>query len=67
KAATDNTALMITSIQKRQTAMFERLIKIEERYTKQFSSLDTLVANMNQTSTYLTQQLANLPGAYSGN
>ncbi|MFB8828973.1 hypothetical protein ACE0DR_05495 [Azotobacter sp. CWF10] len=27
-----------------------------ERYRVQFSSLDTLIAQMNSTSTYLTQQ-----------
>ena len=34
----------------------------QARYLKQFSALDTLIAQMKQTSTYLTQQLANLPG-----
>lgn len=67
KAATDSTAAMITSLQKRQTILADRLTKIEERYSKQFSGLDTLIANMNSTSAYLTQQLANLPGAYSSN
>lgn len=31
------------------------------RYTKQFSALDTLISKMNTTSSFLTQQLANLP------
>ena len=35
-----------------------RLAKIEERYRKQFSSLDILVSQLNQTSDFLTQQLS---------
>lgn len=31
------------------------------RYTAQFSALDTLISQMNTTSSFLTQQLANLP------
>jgi len=38
-----------------------RLTKIEARYRAQFTALDTLVTQMNKTSQYLTQQLANLP------
>jgi flagellar hook-associated protein 2 len=38
-----------------------RLTQIEARYRKQFSALDSLVASMQATSQYLTQQLANLP------
>jgi flagellar hook-associated protein 2 len=35
---------------------------IEARYSKQFNSLDGLLSSLQSTSTYLTQQLANLPG-----
>ena len=34
--------------------------KAKERYTKQFTAMDTLVAQMQNTSSYLTSQLANL-------
>jgi flagellar hook-associated protein 2 len=34
-----------------------------QRYIKQFSALDSMLSQMQQTSSYLTQQLANLPGA----
>ncbi|CAG1011207.1 Flagellar hook-associated protein 2 [Burkholderiales bacterium] len=51
--------------QKQQEALNQRLINIEKRYRAQFTALDTLIARMNQTSNYLTQQLANLPGAGS--
>lgn len=64
-AATDSMNRLIKDIGKRQTALIERLTQVEARYRKQFSALDTLVASMNKTSTYLTQQLANLPGASS--
>ncbi len=50
----------IKRIEKQYEAVEFRLTQIEARYRKQFSSLDTLLSNMNQTSTYLTQQLANL-------
>ena len=50
----------VKRIEKQYEAVEFRLTQIEARYRKQFSSLDTLLSNMNQTSTYLTQQLANL-------
>lgn len=53
----------IKDLQKRQEALQLRLNQIEARYRAQFSALDKLVASMNQTSTYLAQQLANLPKA----
>jgi flagellar hook-associated protein 2 len=51
----------IKSLQKQSDALNLRLTQIEKRYRTQFTSLDTLMASMQQTSTYLTQQLANLP------
>jgi len=36
------------------------LTAIEERYRAQFISLDTLVARMKSTGSYLTQQLSSL-------
>lgn len=35
----------------------------EKRIRAQFSALDSLMSRMNSTSSYLTQQLANLPGS----
>ena len=64
-AATDSANRMIKDLGKRQSALADRLTQVEARYRKQFSSLDTLIAGMNKTSSYLTQQLATLPGAYS--
>lgn len=42
-----------------------RLQATEKRYRAQFSALDALVSSMNQTSQYLSQQLANLPATSS--
>lgn len=42
-----------------------RLVQIEARYRKQFTALDTLVASMQKTSEYLTQQLATLSSSTS--
>jgi len=38
-----------------------RLQNIEKRYRAQFTALDTMIGSMNKTSSFLTQQLANLP------
>jgi flagellar hook-associated protein 2 len=43
-----------------QDDMNTRLALIEKRYRAQFSSLDTLMSQMQSTSTFLTQQLAAL-------
>ena len=66
-AATDSANQSIKNLTKQQEALSERLTAIQERYTKEFTTLDTLVAKMKSTSTYLTQQLANLPSFNSSN
>jgi flagellar hook-associated protein 2 len=50
----------ITDIGKQRTAIETRLVGIEKRYRAQFTALDVMLSNMNQTSTYLTQQLSQL-------
>ena len=45
----------------------DRIVALEARLIRQFSALDALVAQFNQTSNFLTQQLANLPQPGSGN
>ena len=47
-----------------QANMEYRLEQIEARYLKQFSALDSIISQSNATSSYLTQQLANLPSFY---
>ncbi|MDH3763582.1 MAG: flagellar filament capping protein FliD [Gammaproteobacteria bacterium] len=39
----------------------DRITALEARLIRQFSALDALVAQFNQTSSFLSQQLANLP------
>lgn len=49
------------SLTKEQTILDARMTAIQERYMKQFTALDTLLSGMQSTSSYLSQQLANLP------
>ncbi|MDR1425258.1 MAG: flagellar filament capping protein FliD [Azoarcus sp.] len=60
QSATDSLKSSLTNLEKRQTAMEDRLESVEARYRKQFSALDVLVSSMNSTSSYLAQQLASL-------
>lgn len=55
----------IKSLGTQREALAKRLESIEKRYRAQFAALDAMVASMTRTSTYLQQQLANLPGARS--
>jgi flagellar hook-associated protein 2 len=48
----------IKDIGTRRDALNLRLVDIEKRYRAQFTALDTMMSQMNSTSTYLTQQLA---------
>jgi flagellar hook-associated protein 2 len=66
-AATDGANRTIKDLTKRQQALSDRLTVIQANYTKQFTALDSLIAGMKQTSSYLSQQLANLPGVTSTN
>lgn len=62
---TDGITASIKDLGKRAEALQTRLLSIEKRYRAQFTALDSLIASMNQTSQYLTQQLANLPSSSS--
>lgn len=55
----------IKDIDNRRELLNRRMVEIEKRYRAQFNAMDQLVASMQQTSNYLTQQLANLPGTSS--
>ncbi len=50
----------IKDIDKQREAFSRRLEDIEKRYRAQFTALDTLIASMTQTSSFLQQQLAGL-------
>ena len=51
----------IQNIGTQRGALALRLDMIERRYRAQFSALDTMMASMSATSSFLQQQLANLP------
>lgn len=60
-ARTEGINTTIKNLDKQYEVVSNRLTQIEARYRKQFTALDTLMSSMSKTSTYLTQQLANLP------
>jgi len=64
-SATDGANRSVKDLTAREQTLSDRLTVIEAQYRKQFTALDSLIAGMKQTSTYLTQQLANLPGVTS--
>lgn len=61
-ARTDGIDRSIKDVVKRRSEFEARLVNIEKRYRAQFVALDSMLASMNNTSNYLTQQLASLPG-----
>ncbi|MFL6709205.1 MAG: flagellar filament capping protein FliD [Massilia sp.] len=50
----------IKDLEKQRATLTDRLATTEKRYRAQFSALDSAMASMTTTSTYLTQQLAAL-------
>lgn len=60
-ARTEGINASIKSITKQAEIISNRLTQIEARYRKQFTALDVAISGMTKTSTFLTQQLANLP------
>lgn len=62
---TDGINRSISDLTNQRERLTTRLEQIEKRYRAQFTALDTLVASMQQTSTYLTQQLASLSSSTS--
>jgi flagellar hook-associated protein 2 len=52
----------IADIDDQREALNVRLQMLQARYLKQFNALDGLLAQMNSTSNFLTQQLSQLPG-----
>lgn len=50
----------LKSIATQKVSLETRMDSLEQMYRRQFSSLNMTLAGMNQTSTYLTQQLAKL-------
>lgn len=55
----------IKDIGSQRTAIQSRLASTQARYQAQFNALDTLMSSMSQTSSFLMQQLGNLPNYYN--
>ena len=55
----------IQDIGTRRINIQSQLDATQARYQAQFTALDTLLASMNSTSSFLTQQLSNLPNYYN--
>lgn len=58
---TDQLNKQVKQLDKSQEVIDIRSESIQKRYLRQFTSLDTLLSQMQSTSGFLTQQLANLP------
>lgn len=52
----------IKDISNQRTRLDQRMGQLEARYLAQFTALDGLISQFTNTGTFLTQQLANLPG-----
>lgn len=59
-ARTDGISASIKGLGKTQEAMIARLAVVEKRYRAQFTALDLTISKMNTTSTFLSQQLAQI-------
>lgn len=57
---------LIEDIGEQREALDLRMVTVEARLTAQFSALDSLISQLDSTSAFLGQQLANLPG-YTNN
>jgi flagellar hook-associated protein 2 len=64
-AKTDSINASIKSLESQRDALTRRLSQVEANYRAQFTALDTTVAQMQSTSSYLTQQLASLSSSSS--
>ena len=64
---TDGLQLSIDDITEQREALDRRLLSIESRLVSRFAALDQIVSTLRNQSDFLTQQLANLPGAYNPN
>ncbi len=60
---TDGLKAQVERINDQRETLDRRIVAIEARYLAQFSALDTLLGQLNSTGTFLTEQLANLPGS----
>jgi flagellar hook-associated protein 2 len=47
-------------LQKKQATLDTRMAEVEARYKKQFNALDSLLSQLQSTSSFLTQQLSSI-------
>jgi flagellar hook-associated protein 2 len=60
QARTDGANATLKDIQRSRDALTSRMSALEDMYRKQFTALDTLIGQLQQTSSFLTQQLSGL-------
>ena len=60
ESKTDSVTQSISRLSKQEDALNLRLASIEKRYRTQFTALDATISKMTTTSTYLTQQIAQI-------
>jgi flagellar hook-associated protein 2 len=60
-ARTDGLNARIEDIGDQRIRLDDRMLAVEARLMKQFTALDTLLGQLQSTSNYLAQQLANIP------
>lgn len=58
---TDGINASLKSLEQQKQRISDRLVNIEKRYRAQFTALDMAMASMTKTSSFLQQQLDNLP------
>ncbi len=58
---TDSLSSRIEGIEASREALNRRMESVEARYFRQFNALDTLLAEVESTGNFLTQQLASIP------
>jgi len=64
---TEGLQTSVAGIVVQREALNRRLESIGSRLLAQFTAMDQIVSSLQNQSSFLTQQLANLPGAYSSN
>lgn len=62
QSRTDGLDAQIEDIGRQREATTERLLALESRLLRQFNALDSLIGELTNTSNFLSQQLASLPG-----
>ncbi|MBI2382927.1 MAG: flagellar filament capping protein FliD [Gammaproteobacteria bacterium] len=65
EASTSSLETTLKDINKQRAALDLRTAALEERLRAQFTAMDSLVSKLKNTSSFLTAQLAKLPGARS--